>query len=128
MENKKRKWYQTKVNNYIYVQGLPDDINEQELKDYFVRCGVIRLDPYSGQEQIKLYRDKETGVPKGDARIGYAMIESVEMAIDMLDGTEIRPGWKISVEQAEFQQKGGEYVPRQKQKVDKLEKMRIKAE
>lgn len=49
-ENKKRKWYQSKVNNYIYVQGLPDDITEAELKEYFVRCGVIRLDPYSGQE------------------------------------------------------------------------------
>jgi hypothetical protein len=24
LENKKRKWYQSKVNNYIYVQGLPE--------------------------------------------------------------------------------------------------------
>ena len=50
------------------------------------------------------------------------------MAIDMLNETEIKPGFKISVEQAEFQQKGGDYVPKKKQKVDKLELMRIKAE
>ena len=74
-----------------------------------------------------MYTD-EAGVPKGDARIGYAMIESVEMAIDMLNETDIRPGCRITVKQAEFQQKGGDYVPRQKQKVDKLEKLRIKAE
>ncbi len=57
------------------------------------------------------------------------MPESVEMAIEMLNETEFRPGCaRISVEQAEFQQKGGDYVPRKKQKVDKLEMMRIKAE
>jgi RNA recognition motif-containing protein len=50
MDNKKRKWYQTKVNNYIYIQGLPNDITEQELKDYFIRCGVLRLDPFTGKE------------------------------------------------------------------------------
>ena len=102
-ENKKRKWFQTKVNNYVYVQGLPTDINEQELKDHFIRCGVLKLDPFTGKEQIKIYVDETTGEPKGDARIGYAMLESVEMAIEMLDESEIRPGWKISVKQAEFQ-------------------------
>ena len=102
MENKKRKWYQTKVNNYIYIQGLPNDITEPELKEYFIRCGVLRLDPFTGKEQIKLYLD-DSGVPKGDARIGYMMEESVYMALDMLNETEIRPGYKITVELAEFQ-------------------------
>ncbi len=80
---------------------MPNDITEQELKEYFVRCGVIRIDVYSGKDQIKIYTD-ESGVPKGDARIGYAMEESVEMAIDMLNDTEIRPGHKIRVSLAEF--------------------------
>ncbi len=59
-ENKKRKWFQTKVNNYVYVQGLPKDITEYELRDYFVRCGVLRLDPATGAEQLKIYRDPVT--------------------------------------------------------------------
>ena len=84
------------------MQGLPDDVTEAELKTYFSRCGVLRIDQYTGQDQIKLYRDKETGIPKGDVRIGYAMPESVDMAIDMLNDTEFRPGCKISVEMAEF--------------------------
>ncbi len=92
-----------------------------------MRCGVIGLDPNTGKEKIKLYTD-EAGVPKGDARIGYAMMESVDMAIDMLNESEFRPGQKISVAPAEFQQKGQDYVPRKKQKVDPLEKLRIKAE
>ncbi len=43
------------------------------------------MDPNTGIELIKIYTDDQ-GIPKGDARIGYAMIESVEMAIEMLDG------------------------------------------
>lgn len=42
-------------------------------------------------------------MPKGDARIGYMMLESVDMAIEMLNESEFRPGVRISVEQAEFQ-------------------------
>ena len=95
-ENKKRKWFQTKVNNYVYVQGLPNDITESELRDFFVRCGVIRLDPASGKEQIRIYTD-DAGVPKGDARIGYMMLESVDLAIEMLNDAELRPGCRISV-------------------------------
>ncbi len=57
----------------------------------------MRLDPYTGKEMIKIYRDAD-GTPKGDARIGYMMEESVEMAIEMLHDTEIRLGYKISVE------------------------------
>lgn len=48
LENKKRKWYQSKVNNYIYVQGLPEDVTEAELKVFFSRCGVLRIDQYTG--------------------------------------------------------------------------------
>ena len=85
------------MNNYIYIQGLPDDITENELKEYFVRCGVVRLDPHTGKEQIRIYTD-ESGKPKGDARIGYMMMESIDMAIEMLNETEIRPGHKILVQ------------------------------
>lgn len=74
-------------------------MTHDELKEYFVRCGVIRLDPNTGVEQIRIYND-ENGIPKGDARIGYAMIESVDMALDMLNDTEFRPGHRITVEQA----------------------------
>ena len=45
---------------------------------------------------IKLYRDDEGNI-KGDARIGFVNIESIDMAVEMLNETEIKPGHKISV-------------------------------
>lgn len=43
------------------------------------------------------------------------MLESVDMAIEMLNESEIRPGCgRISVQMAEFQQKGHDYVPKKK--------------
>ncbi len=56
------------------------------------------------------------------------MLESVDMAIDMLNESDIREGYKITVQLAEFQQKGQDYVPKKKQKVDKVDALRIKAE
>jgi HIV Tat-specific factor 1 len=75
---------------------LPQDITREELKAYFVRCGVFRLDPVTGEDQIRIYSD-DNDVPKGDARIGFAKIESVDIAVEMLNETEIRPNYKISV-------------------------------
>ena len=52
------------------------------------------IDPRTGQAKIKVYTD-ESGLGKGDARICYSNIESVQMAIDWLSGTEIRPGFPV---------------------------------
>ena len=52
------------------------------------------------------------------------------MAIEWLDKQEIRAGFPVKVEEATFQMKGEVYRPREAthQKLDKVEKMRIKAE
>ena len=92
-----------------------------------MKSGVLKIDPSTGKKKIKLYTDKD-GMPKGDARICYENIESVEMAIEWLNETEIRPGFKVRVDQAVFEQKGETYVPREIHKLDKVEKMRLKAE
>lgn len=89
------------MNTFIYITGLPDDVTKEELRDHFVRCGVIRLDPNTGEDQIRIYTNDQ-GIPKGDARIGYAMIESVNMAVEMLNEKELRPGYVLTVCQAEF--------------------------
>lgn len=36
------------MNTYIYIEGLPIDVTHDELKECFVRCGIIKLDPISG--------------------------------------------------------------------------------
>jgi hypothetical protein len=39
----------------VYVTGLPDDTDADEVAGVFVKCGIIKLDD-AGQPRIKLYR------------------------------------------------------------------------
>ena len=126
-QNKKSKWFAAKMNTFVYATGLPLDIDLDECKDFFAKCGVIQLDRNTGQLKIKLYSD-DNGKPKGDARICYANLESVELALDMLDGSEIRPGYPVKVEQATFEQKGEVYKPRETQKADSIIQAKVKQE
>lgn len=57
----------------------------------------------TGKPRIKLYTDSE-GNFKGDALIVYLREESVTLAISLLDEDEIRPGNKIRVQEASFNQ------------------------
>ena len=116
------------MNTFVYASGLPLDITMDELHQFFNKCGAIMIDPHTGQSKIKVYTD-DSGQQKGDARICYSNIESVEMAIQWLNESQIRPGFPVKVEQATFEMKGEVYRPREgNQKLDKVEKMRIKAE
>ena len=59
-ENKKKKWFEASSHTYIYVEGLPRDINEAELSVFFKKCGIIKLDPATGLESIRIYKDQTT--------------------------------------------------------------------
>eukprot|EP00741_Cyanophora_paradoxa_P010417 tig00000037_g10073.t1 len=112
-EKKKMKWFKPKVNTHVYVTGLPRDITEDEIRDFFSKCGVLKPDEKSGKPLIRIYTGAD-GQPKGDARVTYLKQESVELALKILDQNDIRPGTPVSVQQAEFQQKGDVYLPRVK--------------
>jgi HIV Tat-specific factor 1 len=96
-ENKKKKWYNCKMNTSVYVSGLPQDITIEEIDAHFTRCGIIRLDPHTGEKRIKVYTEKD-GAKKGDALISYAREESLDLALEHLNESEIKPGFKIHVE------------------------------
>lgn len=64
----------------------------------------------------------ENGQVKGDAVISYQMVESVEIAISMLDEREIEPHHKIKIEHANFQQSGENYKKREAEKKETAEK------
>ncbi|XP_030750103.1 HIV Tat-specific factor 1-like [Sitophilus oryzae] len=112
-------------NTNVYVSNLPLDIEEQEFIDLMQKCGLVMRDPVTGKFKIKLYKETNTENLKGDALCTYIKIESVDLALSVLDGYNYK-GRKIKVERAKFQLKG-EYDPKLKPKMKKKkEKLKLK--
>ena len=103
--------------NWVFVSGLPMDVTEDELKEHFGKCGVIALDPNTSKAKIKIYRDRDTGEPKGDASIAYVKPESVDLCLQVLDEGQLRPSVVIHVERAKFTQKGEAFDPSKRRRV-----------
>ncbi|XP_042217715.1 HIV Tat-specific factor 1 homolog isoform X2 [Homarus americanus] len=128
---KKPSWFTIDEahNTKVYVSNLPDSMTEEEFVELMQKCGMILKDMETNKPKIKMYQDKE-GNFKGDALCTYIKIESVELAIQILDEYQVGSK-KIHVEQARFQQKG-EYnpklKPRKKQKklLEKIQKRQEK--
>eukprot|EP00611_Tribonema_gayanum_P022550 TRINITY_DN4544_c0_g1_i2.p1 TRINITY_DN4544_c0_g1~~TRINITY_DN4544_c0_g1_i2.p1 ORF type:complete len:313 (-),score=84.66 TRINITY_DN4544_c0_g1_i2:154-1092(-) len=113
---RRRTWSAEGSGRWVYIQGLPADITEEEMRDHFAKAGVIATDPISQAPRIKIYRD-DTGGCKGDGSVCYVMEESVELALHVLDGSQIRAGVFLSVSKAVFQQKEG--------KADTVRKLKV---
>jgi len=92
----------------MYVSGLPEDITDEEFTNFMKKAGMIKEDE-QGNLKLKVYRDSN-GQPKGDGKCCYLKEASVELALALLDGSDIRPGKPVKVEKAKFEQKGAEYV------------------
>lgn len=116
-ENKKRTNVTTK-NTAIYVSGLPVDTTIDELVAHFSKCGIIMDEILTGKPRIKLYYDEE-GKMKGDALIVYLREESVTLALNILDESEIRPGQRIKIQEASFNRDNEQIEPAKRTKVDK---------
>ncbi|XP_074604409.1 RRM1_TatSF1_like and RRM2_TatSF1_like domain-containing protein barc [Brevipalpus obovatus] len=111
-------------NTSVYVSNLPLDTTEDDFIVLMKKCGLIMKDIDTGNFKIKLYNDKQ-GNFKGDALCTYIKVESVELALQILD--EYLVGDKvIRVERAKFQLKG-EYDPSKRPKKRKAkDKRKIK--
>ncbi|RKP26699.1 hypothetical protein SYNPS1DRAFT_13841, partial [Syncephalis pseudoplumigaleata] len=108
-------------NASIYVTGLPLDVDAEELATFFGKCGMLMDDVLTGQPKIKIYRDSY-GHPKGDALITYYRPESVVLAIQLLDGAELRlgkPNTVVHVQEPKDEQQAESSKPKPKPKMDK---------
>ena len=94
-------------------------MKEDEVGTFFAKAGIIDLDPETQLPKIKLYRNKKDGSDgsragslKGDASICYARVESVDLAIQILDGSMYRATSTnpLNVVKAKFEQKGDTFV------------------
>lgn len=117
-------WFEVdeKQNTNVYVSNLPLDIEEQEFVDLMQKCGLVMRDPTNGKFKVKLYKEPGTDYLKGDALCTYIRIESIDLALNLLDGYNYK-GHKLKVERAKFQLKGEfdpKLKPKMKKKKDKL--------
>lgn len=111
-------------NTNVYVSNLPLDITEDEYVELMSKCGLIMKDVGTNKLKYKLYRDK-SGELKGDGLCCYIKVESVELALKILDGYQLR-NKTMHVERAKFQQKG-QYDPTKKpKKMKSKEKKKVK--
>nr|XP_026490970.1 HIV Tat-specific factor 1 [Vanessa tameamea] len=126
------QWFQQseEKNTKVYVSNLPPDTTEEDFVNLMQKCGLVERDPSTQKMRVKLYVDKEQNCFKGDALCTYIKIESVDLALKLLDGSDYK-GNKIKVEKAHFQLKG-EYNPalkpkkKKKKELEKIKKMQQK--
>ena len=109
-------------NTNVYVSDLPLDTTEDEFVELMKKCGLIMKDD-NNQMKIKLYRDSQ-GNLKGDGRCCYIKVESVDLALNILDGYNFK-GKTIKVERAKFSLKG-DFDPTKKPKRKKRDKEKMK--
>ncbi|KAJ5091724.1 nuclear mRNA splicing factor-associated protein [Penicillium alfredii] len=80
-----------RVNTAVFVTSIPLDVEFDEIRDVFSKCGVIAEEIDSGRPRIKMYTDDD-GKFKGELLVVYFRPESVNLAIQMLDETDFRLG------------------------------------
>jgi HIV Tat-specific factor 1 len=94
----------------VYITNLPLDTTREELASVFSKCGIILLTPQN-TPKINMYTDEATGMFKGEALVMYYKETSVELAITVLDETELRLGstgeGKMKVRRAEWGDNSG---------------------
>lgn len=91
-------------NTAVWVSNLPPDATPEQLAAVFSKAGVLLIGD-DGEPRIKLYYD-DSGKFKGEALVMYFKEGSVDLAITLLDDTELEFGagcGNMRVRAAEYQ-------------------------
>lgn len=87
--------------HWVTVTGLTPDITAADLQEHFKKAGVMAIDLVTGQPKIRLLSSSS------QAHICFLKEASVELAVTLLDGVEIKLGVKLTVEPAEEDPEAG---------------------
>lgn len=116
--DKAKDWFELddEHNTYVFVWNLPLSFTDEDFISLMKKYGAIKKKPEKGNPyNIKLYKDKETGKFKGEGLCCYAKIESVKLALELLDEYAYDPEHIIRCKRAEFKMKG-DFDPTKKPK------------
>ncbi|XP_023244473.1 RNA-binding protein cabeza-like isoform X4 [Centruroides sculpturatus] len=88
------------IQDTIFVSGLPEEVSEQQLSEFFGSIGVIKNDKRTGKQKIWIYKDKITGKGKGEATVTYDDPPTATSAISWFNGKDFQ-GKNITVQLAQ---------------------------
>jgi HIV Tat-specific factor 1 len=98
------KYLRAKYNPCVYLSGLPPDVTDAEIEAFVVKCGILDAED-DGRPFIRTKRDSE-GTCLGHSLVKFLRPASVQLAMDIIDGTRMRDAWPaIKVERAKFTNK-----------------------
>ena len=86
--------------NQIFVQGMPTDVTEDDVSQFFGSISTIKNDRKTGKPRIFLYTDRNTGEPKGEVTVTYEDPQAAQQAIQWFNGKEFNSGGPIKVSMA----------------------------
>ena len=83
--------------NQIFVQGMPTDVSDDDVAQFFGSIGTIKTDRKTGKLRIFLYTDRNTGAPKGEGTVTYEDPSAAQSAVQWFNGKEFSSGGPIKV-------------------------------
>jgi len=120
----KNEWIDLDPETTVYISGLPpESITINKFETMMKKYGIIQMDPVNDRPKIKIYKDKQTGCPKGDGICTFVKKESVDLAIQLLDKFPCPLDISLTchLEKAKFEKKS-DFDPKKVKKRRKLTK------
>lgn len=84
----------------IFVSGMTPTIDEDEIATYFGQIGLIKKDKRTQRPKIWIYKDKASGMSKGEATVTFDDSSTASAAIQWFNGKSFQ-GSVISVQLAQ---------------------------